>query len=223
MVSSAGTIDWWCTPRFDSPSIFASLLDGERGGHCGLAADVGTEEMAIRQLYLPDTAILVTRFMAPEGVGEVADFMVPVLDSAPTDRHRLVRVARVVRGSLPLTTCRPRFDYGRAAHTLERLGDRAAVFHGPGTDLHLQVAGPVPLRAPDASISVSVTIALFLTRERESHRSDSLAEPGSELHQINCRRSRRTPESPARWCYCRSQRTPVIVPRSLFFDWTRTP
>ncbi|WP_280305153.1 glycoside hydrolase family 15 protein [Nocardia abscessus] len=160
LVSSAGTIDWWCTPRFDSPSLFASLLDSERGGHCRLAADVTTEDMAVRQLYMPDTAILVTRFMAPEGVGEVADFMEPIRDSAPTDRHRLVRVARVVRGSLPLTLdCRPRFDYGRATHTLERLGDRAAVFHGPGTDLHLQTTDPVLLHAEDGDITARFTLS----------------------------------------------------------------
>ncbi|MFF9277012.1 glycoside hydrolase family 15 protein [Streptomyces griseosporeus] len=140
LVSSAGTIDWWCTPRFDSPSVFASLLDSERGGHCRLAADLPSGAGAsVRQLYLSDTAILVTRFMAPEGVGEVADFMVPLDSSSPGDRHRLVRVARVVRGSLPFVfACRPRFDYGRGSHELAVPDDHLAVFHAPGTDLCVQ-------------------------------------------------------------------------------------
>ncbi|WP_219517536.1 glycoside hydrolase family 15 protein [Nonomuraea ceibae] len=148
LVSGTGTVDWWCTPRFDSPSLFASILDSERGGHCRLAADVDRIEGAtVRQLYLPDTAILVTRYMAPGGVGEVADFMVPDTSATPSARHRLVRVARVVRGSLPFTlVCRPRFDYGRAPHSLSILDDSSAVFEGPGTSLHLQAAGPLTLR-----------------------------------------------------------------------------
>ncbi|WP_435840511.1 trehalase-like domain-containing protein [Streptomyces bobili] len=102
LVSSAGTVDWWCTPRFDSPSIFAALLDCERGGRCRLAAEFPDGDgMTVRQLYLSDAAVLVTRFISPGGVGEVADFMVPIDSSAPTDTQCPVRVARVVRGSLP--------------------------------------------------------------------------------------------------------------------------
>lgn len=160
LVSSAGTIDWWCTPRFDSPSVFASLLDSERGGFCRLAVESTTEDAAVRQLYLPDTAILVTRFMAPDGVGEVGDFMEPIREPVPTDRHRLVRVVRVVRGTLTFTlTCRPRFDYGRAEHTLEQRGERTAVFHGPDTDLHLQASDPVTLHAEDGDVTARFTLS----------------------------------------------------------------
>lgn len=160
LVSSAGTIDWWCTPRFDSPSVFASLLDSERGGFCRLAVESTAENAAIRQLYLPDTAILVTRFMEPDGVGEVGDFMEPIREPVPTDRHRLVRVVRVVRGTLTFTlTCRPRFDYGRAEHTLEQRGEQAAVFHGPDTDLHLQATDPVTLHADDGDITARFTLS----------------------------------------------------------------
>ncbi|MGW4405301.1 glycoside hydrolase family 15 protein [Nonomuraea sp. NPDC004702] len=171
LVSSDGTIDWWCTPRFDSPSLFASILDSERGGHCRLAADMeGSDEAAVRQLYLPDTAVLVTRFMASGGVGEVADFMEPNTSSTPSGRHRLVRFVRVVRGSLPFVfSCRPRFDYGRAPHTLA-LGDAgSAVFQGPGTNLHLQAAGPVALRpdgediVADFTLQAGQTAAIVLT------------------------------------------------------------
>ncbi|MFF4399984.1 glycoside hydrolase family 15 protein [Streptomyces sp. NPDC001480] len=161
LVSSGGTIDWWCTPRFDSPSVFASLLDSERGGNCRLAAELPDGNgMTVRQLYLSDTAILVTRFMAPGGVGEIADFMTPVDSAEPTDRHTLIRVARVVRGSLPFTlTCRPRFDYGRAPHTLTRHDDHSVVFHGPGTDLHLQSTTGVPLRPDDDDITARFTLS----------------------------------------------------------------
>ena len=160
LVSSAGTIDWWCAPRFDSPSIFASLLDSERGGSCQVTADPAGEQVAIRQLYLPDTAVLVTRFMAEEGVGEVVDFMDPIRDPHPTDRHRLVRIVRVVRGTLPFAlTCRPRFDYARAAHSLTMHEPTRATFEGPGIDLHLQATGPLQLRAEGNDVSARFTLS----------------------------------------------------------------
>ena len=160
LVSSEGSIDWWCTPRFDSPSIFASLLDKDRGGFCQLTADLpGESGLTIRQLYLSDTAVLITRFMAPDGVGEVADFMEPLDGTEATDRHRLLRVARVVRGSLPFAfTCRPRFDYGRASHTLTQVDHGSAVFRGPGTDLHVQATEPVTLQADSKDISARFTL-----------------------------------------------------------------
>jgi len=160
LVSSEGSIDWWCTPRFDSPSIFASLLDKDRGGYCRLAADLpGESGLTIRQLYLSDTAVLVTRFMAPSGVGEVADFMQPLDTAMPTDRHRLLRVARVVRGSLPFAfTCRPRFDYGRAPHTLTQIDRGSAVFQGPNVDLRIQAIGPVTFQADSNDISAHFTL-----------------------------------------------------------------
>ena len=92
-------------PRFDSPSVFASLLDADRGGHFRLAPD--RDDYVSKQLYLPDSAILITRFMTPDGVGEVHDFM-PVTGRVATSRHRLVRQLRVVRGTM-------RFAIGSAA------------------------------------------------------------------------------------------------------------
>ncbi|QES52394.1 glucoamylase [Streptomyces venezuelae] len=161
LVSSGGTIDWWCTPRFDSPSIFGSLLDRERGGHCRLAAELPEDSGAtVRQLYLSDTAVLVNRFLAPGGVGEVADFMAPIEGRVPSDRHRLIRVARVVRGSLAFDfSCRPRFDYARAGHSLTRPDDHTAVFHGPGTDLHLQATDRVTLRTDGDDVTAHFTLA----------------------------------------------------------------
>lgn len=122
LVSSEGVLNWFCSPRFDSPSVFAALLDHDRGGYFAITADTpaaegGTESAGVvtRQLYLADTAVLITRFLTRDGVGEVVDFM-PVDDPhTATDRHRVVRVLRVVRGSVRFALeCRPRFDYGRA-------------------------------------------------------------------------------------------------------------
>ena len=125
LVSTDGTIDWFCCPRFDSPSVFASLLDHDRGGHFRIGPD--RDDYVSRQLYFPDTAILITRFLSPDGVGEVVDFM-PVLESKATDRHRLVRLLRMVRGTMRFRMeIQPRFDYGRKTHELE-LHDDGALF-----------------------------------------------------------------------------------------------
>jgi len=130
LVTTDGEIDWFCSPRFDSPSLFASLLDRRRGGRCAIApAEPG---YVTRQLYFPDSAILITRFMSDAGVGELVDFM-PVADpSRPSDTHRIVRLLRVVRGEMHFAfECQPSFDYGRAGHTLH-LTDDGAVFEADG-------------------------------------------------------------------------------------------
>src|SRR6185312_8211652 len=111
LVSDRGAVNFFCAPRFDSPSVFASLLDADRGGH--FTVTVEGEQVGTTQMYLADSAILVTRFFTPDGVGEVVDFM-PVDDpTTPSGEHRIVRVARVVRGTVRFSLqCRPRMNYG---------------------------------------------------------------------------------------------------------------
>jgi GH15 family glucan-1,4-alpha-glucosidase len=121
LVTTDGTIDWWCCPRFDSPSVFASLLDRDNGGRFRIGPD--GDDYVARQLYFPDTAILITRFMTPDGVGEVLDFM-PVQDpQRASDRHRLVRVVRCVRGQI-------RFVAECAPVRLRTAGPRAGADRG---------------------------------------------------------------------------------------------
>jgi GH15 family glucan-1,4-alpha-glucosidase len=139
LVTTDGTLDWFCCPRFDSPSVFASLLDADRGGFYRIAPD--RDDYVSRQLYLPDTAILVTRFMTPDGVGEVHDFM-PVIEGAATDRHRVVRNIRVVRGVMRFAIeVQPRFDYARQPHKLE-IAEHGVVFTGDGLELTLHGIAP---------------------------------------------------------------------------------
>ncbi len=130
LVTTDGEIDWFCCPRFDSPSVFASLLDKEKGGRFRIAP-VNTDYVS-KQLYLPDTALLVTRFMSADGVGEVIDFM-PISDEEhASDNHRLVRVVRVVRGEMRFGfECAPRFDFGRLEHDVE-ITSGGAVFRAGG-------------------------------------------------------------------------------------------
>ncbi|WP_328404434.1 glycoside hydrolase family 15 protein [Streptomyces sp. NBC_00390] len=139
LVSSEGVVDWFCAPRFDAPSLFGGLLDHDRGGLFALTCDApGT---TVRQLYLPDTAVLVTRFLTPDGVGEVVDFVPVDGHDDPSAPTRLVRVLRVTRGTVRFTlTCRPRFDYGRAPHRL-RLEPGQAHFSAAGTQARLETVG----------------------------------------------------------------------------------
>ena len=75
LVTTDGSIDWFCCPRFDSPSVFGALLDDERGGHFRIRPADAT--YTSKQMYLPDTAVLVTRFFTEDGLGQVVDFMPP--------------------------------------------------------------------------------------------------------------------------------------------------
>jgi len=114
LVTTNGSIDWYCCPRFDSPSVFGSLLDIRRGGRFQVRPATG--DYSIKQFYLPGTAVLVTRYMTEAGVGELLDFMPPA-GSNPSPRHAVVRVMRCVRGRMSFQVeISPRFDYGRAAH-----------------------------------------------------------------------------------------------------------
>jgi len=150
LVSTDGVLDWFCCPRFDSPSVFASLLDADQGGFYRIVPD--RDDYVSKQLYLPDTAILVTRFMTPDGVGEVHDFM-PVIEGPATGRHRLVRNVRVVRGVMRFAIeIQPRFDYGRQSHTLE-ISDHGAVFRSEGLELTLHGIAPEGATVRDLGIT----------------------------------------------------------------------
>lgn len=112
LVAMDGTIDWLCLPHFDSPSLFASILDAGRGGFFRISAV--SAQARRRQMYLPDSNVLVTRFLTPDGVGEVVDLMPIHTSRKRTEDHQIIRIVRGIRGSLPFRVeCRPAFDYGR--------------------------------------------------------------------------------------------------------------
>ncbi|GLW05707.1 glucoamylase [Microtetraspora sp. NBRC 13810] len=142
LVGTDGTIDWYCCPRFDAPSVFGAILDAERGGAFELAPEVPA---GTKQFYFPDTNVLITRFSAADGVGEVQDFMPIVDDSREIDRHRLIRRVVCVRGTLPFRArVAPRFDYGRRPHTL-RVHEGHAEFEA--SSLALTLTSTVPLES----------------------------------------------------------------------------
>jgi GH15 family glucan-1,4-alpha-glucosidase len=118
LVGTNGTIDWYCCPAFDSPSVFGAILDADKGGFFSLRP--AGDDWSSKQLYFPDTNVLITRFYTADGVGEVQDFM-PIAMTAPgMHRHRLIRRAVVVRGRMSFCVeVQPRFDYAREEHQVE--------------------------------------------------------------------------------------------------------
>ena len=168
LVSTGGDIDWLCLPRFDSPSVFASILDDERGGRFTVrCAGAGK----VKQMYLPDSNVLLTRFLGEHSVGEVVDFMVP---SEPGHReqgaHQLVRMVRAVRGRVEVEIrCEPAFDYGRARTEVDVVEGAGAFFSS--TQGQLVLRSTVPL-TPDGSAAVArpvldegESLALSLSRK----------------------------------------------------------
>jgi GH15 family glucan-1,4-alpha-glucosidase len=138
LVGTDGTIDWLCLPDFDSPSVFCSILDDEKGGYFKISP---VQDFHSYQIYLPETNVLLTRFLSREGVAEVLDFM-PIEDASET-RHDLVRDVRVIRGRMTVEVeCRPAFDYARREHEIEPARG-GVIFRSAGTALNL--ASEVPL------------------------------------------------------------------------------
>jgi GH15 family glucan-1,4-alpha-glucosidase len=139
LVGTDGTIDWYCCPRFDSPSVFAAILDADRGGRFRIAPD--GDGWDSKQLYLPDTNVLITRFLMADGVGEVQDFMVPAHPG------RLIRRVLAVRGRMRFVVdVAPRFDYSRARHEAV-LTPHGALFRSP--ELRLSLSTRCPLEIAD--------------------------------------------------------------------------
>ncbi len=129
LVGMNGSIDFLCFPHFDSPSVFAALLDHEKGGRFQIYPILC--DPLPKQLYLPDTNILLTRYLSPEGVAEVSDFM-PI--HSMYHSHVVIRRAKCIRGEVHFRmTCEPRFNYARATHRVER-GEEELLFISEGDD-----------------------------------------------------------------------------------------
>ncbi len=133
LVGTDGTIDWFCAPHFDSPSVFASILDDEIGG-CFKLRPI-SDDAKSTQYYLPETNVLVTRFTTDEGVMEVVDFMPVRGHNDESGHHLLVRRITGIRGELKVQVeCRPRFNYGLDRHEVE-FGEDRLTFRSETQDL----------------------------------------------------------------------------------------
>ena len=158
LVGRNGSIDWACFPRFDSPSMFASLLDDTAGGRFSIApVDAHTST----QRYLPDTNVLETTFETPDGAATVLDFMPLARPSEISAPHEIHRVVKGVRGSVTLRVLfEPRFDYARA-HTSLSLARSGVVAQADGHAIALITPVPMAIEpADDGGMRAVGTVSL---------------------------------------------------------------
>ena len=181
LVGKHGSIDWCCLPRFDSPSIFGALLDAGKGGFFRISP-TDMASVKCQQLYLPETNILLTRFLSVNGVAEITEFM-PIKEVGTAEHHhQIIRSVSVVHGSLPFTlTCRPGFNYARDAHHVE-VSREGAVFQS--RHFNVALASPLPLE-PDGQGGVQATFTLHTGQAvhfllESTNESDRVPEPLSE-------------------------------------------
>ncbi len=155
LVATDGSIDWFCAGRFDSPSVFARILDLEKGGSWDLAPVDGGARA--HQFYFPDSNILITRFLTDEGMVEVHDFMPVLKPHDDAHRQRIVRRVQGVRGDLRvLMRMAARPDYGRERPTL-READGGLIIESPSVRLGLSATVPVEINGDDVVAELHLT------------------------------------------------------------------
>ena len=150
LVGTDGSIDWCCFPRFDSPSVFAAILDDRNGGRFQIAPT--SSKFKVHQSYLTDTNILSTRFELPSGEVELIDFM-PVANGNPAGEcpREIHRIVRCTAGTVEMRcSFQPRMDYGRGTTVLDLIGD-GVVARGNRQTLSLCSKIPIILSGRDAS------------------------------------------------------------------------
>src|SRR5262249_51220106 len=144
-------IDFMCFPEFDSPTVFAALLDSSRGGHFLLAPDANCDRT--RQLYLPDSNILLSRFLFVDGVAELSDFM-----SIGAERALLRRANAVGGGVTSRRAAPPPLASPPASHRFARPSGGRVLFNPEGGDpesaLSRDVPFPLENNLPTATVSL---------------------------------------------------------------------
>jgi GH15 family glucan-1,4-alpha-glucosidase len=143
LVGMNGSIDFLCYPEFDSPTVFASLLDDKNGGCFQIEPQL--TNMRVRQLYLPDTNILLTRFLAEEGVAELTDYM--PIEKRADQPNEIVRTVSAIKGNIRFKmACQPRFNYARSPHRTELTDGCAAFFPDGNESAPLALYSGIPLQ-----------------------------------------------------------------------------
>ena len=145
LVGLNGSIDWFCFPHFDSPSLFASILDERKGGHFKISPAI--PDSKCKQHYWPDTNVLITRFYNAEGIVEITDYMPVGSDIVNEYDYRIVRRVKGVHGRMRMKLeCYPAFNYALNKHETT-LSEKGASFHT--SDLSMGLASTVPLQKND--------------------------------------------------------------------------
>ncbi len=177
LVGTNGAIDWYCCPSFDSPSVFGAILDRERGGYFRLSPV--NEDSTVKQLYFPDTNVLITRFLTADGVAEIQDFM-PIAATGEAHRHRLVRRVVQVRGEMGFRVeVEPRFNYGRDEHETE-VAEHGAIFRSPSLNLALHAETALSRTKAGVAAEFVLRDGETATYVLESVGSDHVPQPVSE-------------------------------------------
>jgi GH15 family glucan-1,4-alpha-glucosidase len=174
LVALDGTIDFMCWPSLDSPTVFAGLLDPERGGEFSLSPQL--DDARVIQSYLTATNILTTRWLSVEGSAEVIDLM-PYPNLKGEIGRRLIRCVVATRGRVNFTLrCRPRFNYARIVPRTATAGD-GVIFTGNGTDTALHLSGCVAVLAGPGEATARFTLnqgekAYFVLRDDGNYAHD---------------------------------------------------
>ncbi|KAJ7171267.1 glycoside hydrolase family 15 protein [Mycena filopes] len=161
LVSTDGSIESYCIPNFDSPSVFARILDKNKGGHFSISPTV---PFSTKQNYYPSSNVLQTKFMNERGVVSITDFLPrqPTVSGAAPKKPLLpwlIRRVEVIRGTVPLRMeCAPAFDYARAAHTTTLSPSGAALFESPALTLDLRLVTESTMPASVAPPTVQLTL-----------------------------------------------------------------
>ena len=155
LVGPGASIDALCLPDLDSPSIFAAHVDRDKGGAFALSPILG--EATEKKIYLPDTNILLSRFLSEEGIAEVTDFMHLQEGS---ESQAIVRRARVIKGAVRFRMiCAPRFDYTRGKHQLRKEEDGSVLFIPENSSLPtLRLRSSVPLNISGDDVVTEVEL-----------------------------------------------------------------
>lgn len=145
LVSLKGSIDFMSFPNFDSPTVFASILDAGKGGYFSIEPQI--DNFTSKQLYIPGTAVLLTRFFSEEGIAEISDYM-PLEEQNRNDSLcSIVRKVTSVRGKLSFKMyCSPRFDYAKAEHTCKKEKHEILFSSINDGNSKLRLIADVPLR-----------------------------------------------------------------------------
>ncbi|MEB3219183.1 MAG: glycoside hydrolase family 15 protein [Nostocales cyanobacterium 94392] len=185
LVGMNGSIDWFCYPRHDSPSVFAAILDEKKGGHFSISPTLG--DRTHKQFYWPETNVLVTRFLADCGVGQVIDFMPVGLSEGEDGYHWLVRQVSSIRSSMKFSMeCYPAFNYARDRHSME-ISEGGIIFKS--SDLSLGLITDIPLKQDDKGVFTEFTLAagesaVFILREIDCEQGCGLPLNPEETRQI---------------------------------------
>jgi GH15 family glucan-1,4-alpha-glucosidase len=157
LVGTDGSIDWCCLPHFDSPSVFAAILDEEKGGYFKISAIAPAH---CKQLYLPETNVLITRFLSDEGIAEVIDFM-PIewrsIEYWPPNYHQIIRRVSTVAGHVRFRLeCFPAFNYGRDRHEIHSFPQGVSFV---SASMSLGLVSPAPLTLRETGVVAEFSLA----------------------------------------------------------------